>query len=134
MRRFLHLIRERHGVAEALACIEEIWRRDDTVKNLTNFFRTVFKIEGNDVETMAQWFDIWYELTGIEAIWLERSKTNARWKVTKCPWKLGYDDISDWCKIWGDIIAETINPKITSERPTGMCASDPYCEFRYRIE
>lgn len=106
----------------------------DRIKNLTNFFLTTFKIEGNDCETNAKWWDIWYELMGFESTWLERKKTINRTKITKCPVKTEYKDISDWALTFCDIIAKTINPKATVERPKAMCAGDPHCEYIVRLE
>ena len=131
---FMYAIREEYGADAALKIIERLYKMDDRVKNLVNFIKDVFKIEGNDVETIAQWIDIWDELTGIEATWLERSKTFARGKITKCPWKTGYKDLSDYVLIWFNIVVKTINPKIACERPKGMCAGDPYCEYIYKLE
>ena len=106
----------------------------DRIKNLTNFFLTTFKLEGNDCETIGKWWDIWNELMGQETIILERSKTINRARITKCPVKTEYKDINEWDLIFNNIVAKTINPKITVERPKGMCAGDPYCEFIYKIE
>ena len=131
---FLYVVRERHGAAEALACIERLFKMDDRAKNLTNFIKTVFKIEGNDADTMADWFKIYHEILGTESTTLELSKTNYRKKITKCPFQTGHKDVSDWCNIWSDIVYKTINPKATQERVKSMCAGDPYCEFVIKIE
>ena len=131
---FMYVVRERHGAAEALACIERLFKMDDRTKNLTTFIKTVFKIEGNDADTIADWFETYHEVTGSESTVLEQSKTFIRRKITKCPFQTGHKDLSDWCKIWGDIVIKTINPKATLERPKAMCAGDPYCENICRIE
>jgi hypothetical protein len=130
---FLYVIREKHGAAEALELIERLFKMEDRVKNLTNTVKTIFKIEGNDIETWAQWLETWWEICGIEGTTLERSKTLLRTKITKCPWKTGYKDI-DWVLIWFNIVHKTINPKITLERPNGMCAGDQHCEYVWKIE
>lgn len=131
---FLYALRNKYGAAEAKKIVEMVYRMDDRVKNLTNFLRTVFKIEGNDVEAIAKWWDVWYECTGFEFTWLERTKTYNRMKITKCPWKTGYKDIGDWCLIWCSIVYNTLNPKATLKQTKGMCAGDPHCEFITRIE
>ena len=130
----MYEIREKYGAAEALEIFERFYKRDDRTKNLTNMLRTIFKIEGNDIEAINKWFNIWGELCEQEATTLGRSKTLWRYKITKCPWKTVYKDISDWCKIWCDIVVKTINPKATQERPIEMCAGDPYCEYVWKIE
>ena len=131
---FLYVIRERYGAAEALACFKRFFEMDDRIRNMTNFLKTVFKIEGNDVETITDWLVVWYEIFGFEYDVLERSKTFSRIKITKCPWKTGYKDVGVWCNIWSDIVYTTINPKATPERPKGMCAGDPYCDIIIKIE
>lgn len=131
---FMYIVREKFDATTALELIESYFKRDDRVKNLTKFIKDVFRIEGNDAETMAQWWGVWWEITGMEGTWLERSKTMSRAKITKCPWKTGYNDISNWCLIYVDIIVKTINPKIAYERPKGMCAGDSYCEYVYKLE
>ena len=131
---FMHAIREEYGAAAALKLYEKMSKEGDRVKNFANAITTVFKLEGNDAETIAKWQSIFSELTGIEYTWLERSKTLARVKVTKCPWKTEGKDISDWPLIFLGISHKTINPKATIERPKGMCAGDPYCEYIYKIE
>lgn len=131
---FLYVIREEFNAVTALKLIEILFKRDDRVKNLTNFIKNVFKIEGNDIEALNQWFDIYHELTGFESTTLEQSETSYRNKITKCPFKTGYKDVGDWCKIWCNIVYTTINPKATFERLKGMCAGDPYCEFVNKIE
>ena len=134
MKGFLYVIRERHGAAEAYACAERLFEMDDRMKNLTNFLKTVFKIEGNDAETIMDWLVIWYEIHRFEYHVVERSKTISRNTVTKCPFKTGYKDIGEWCTIWANFVLTTINPKATIERLKGMCAGDPYCEFINKIE
>ena len=131
----LTLTRENYGAEAALERYERFCKIDDRVKNVTNTIRTVFKIEGNDAETIGQFFDIWAELTDQEVIILERSKTINRIKYIKCPWSTpDPKDISDWSIIYVDIINKAINPTATVERPKGMCAGDPYCEYVTIIE
>jgi hypothetical protein len=131
---FMYEIRERYGAASALEIHESLNKRDGRIKNTTQTLKNVFKIEGKDCETIREWFDIWWELLGIEFTWLERSKTIARFKVTKCPWKTGYQDIGDWSFNLFNIVAKTINPKTIFERPKAMCNGDPHCEYVYKIE
>ena len=131
---FFYVIREEFGAETALRLYDRLCTMDDRIKNMTNFLKTVFKIEGNDAETIADWLVIWYEIFGFEYDVLERSKTISRIKITKCPWKTGYKDVGEWCTIWGDLVYTTINPKATQERPKGMCAGDPYCELINKIE
>ena len=107
---------------------------DDRVKNLTNTLLTIFKLEGNDVETIAKWWDIYGTLCGHEASWLERSETIARGKITKCIWKTEPKDLSDKCIIISGMINQALNLKATNERLKGMCAGDPYCEYVTKIE
>ena len=131
---FMYEIREECGAATTLKIYENLNKRDDRIKNVTKNIKEVFKIEGNDAETIAKWIDIWDELVGVEGNWLERSKTIAGIKVTKCPFKTVYKDVSDWCRIWQNIVVKTINNKVTSKRPQSMCAGDPYCEYISKIE
>jgi hypothetical protein len=131
---FMYVIRERHEAAETYACVEKFFEMDDRMKNLTNFLKTVFKIEGNDAETIIDWLVVWYELLGFEYDVLERSKTINRHRVFQCPFKTRYKDIGEWCTIWTDFVYRTINPRATHKRPKGMCAGDPYCEIITKIE
>ena len=132
---FMYEIREECGAATALKIYESLNKRDDRIKKMTQTLKDVFKIEGNDAETIAQWNEIYSELTGIEGTWTERSKTISRVKVTKCPFKTEPKDISGWSpNFLANIVVKTINPKATVERPKAMCAGDPYCEYIYKIE
>ncbi len=131
---YLYAIREKYGAAAALEMYEMVNKMGDRAKNFTNTIRTIFNLEGNDAETIGQFFDIWAELTDQEVIILERSKIVNRIKYIKCPYKTEPKDISDWCKIFGNIVNKTINPTAILERPKGMCAGDSYCEFVWRIE
>jgi hypothetical protein len=131
---YLYEIREKYGAAAALEIYEKLIKRDDRMKNLANLLLKIFKIEGNDAETIAKWWDIYWELTGIEGTWLERSKKIARCKITKCPFKYKYEDLSDCSLILNSIITRTINPKATTKRPKGKCAGDPYCEYVHKLE
>jgi hypothetical protein len=92
---WLYVVREEFGADTALRLYEKIMKMDDRVKNLTNTLLKAFKIERNDAETIAKWIDIYYSLAGFEYTWLERSKTIAKVKITKCLWKTEYKDISD---------------------------------------
>ena len=134
LKSYHYLIREKYGADAALEMYERSCTMDNRVKNFTKTLLQIFNLEGNDAETIKQWFEIWAELIGQESITLELSKTSSRVKITKCPYKTEPKDISDWCKIFTDIVYKTINPKATLERPKGMCAGDPYCEFVTGIE
>ena len=132
---FLYAIREEYGADAALKIAEKMWKFKDRLKNMVNTFLNVFKIEGNDCETIGGFWDVYWEITGIEAIILERSKTYTEVKVTKCPWSTpDPKDINVWCEIWANTINKSINPKSSSKRPKGMCAGDPYCEHITRLE
>jgi len=133
-RRFLYAIREEYGAAKALEMYEKTTKMDDSTKNLANTLLTIFKIEGNDAETIGKWHEIFHELVGFESTVLERSKTINRYKVTKCPLKPAYRDLSGWCLIGANIVEKTINSKATLERPKALCEGDPYCEFITKIE
>ena len=126
--------REKHGAAAALEFYEGVWKRDDRVKNLTTTIKDVFKIEGNDIVAIKKWYDIFLELQGIEGTTLEQSKTLWRNRINKCAWQTDPKDISDWILIFMNIVVKTINPKATVERPKGICAGDPYCEYIYKLE
>ena len=130
----IYEIREKYGAAAALEIYESFNKRYDRIKKMTNNIKNAFKIEGNDAETIGQWWDIWWELTGYEGILLERSKTINRVKVTKCPWKTEPKDLGAWALIFTNIVIKTINPRATMERPKAMCAGDPYCEYIYKVE
>ena len=132
---FLYEIREEYGAAKALEIYERLNRRDDRIKNMAHTLKDAFKIEGNDMLAIAKWFDIQWELMGIDAIIIERSNTINTVRIPEgCAWKTGYQDISDWVMIFMRKIAKTLNPRCTVERPKGMCAGDPYCEYITRIE
>ncbi len=131
----LHLLNERFGSVIALEIAEELWKYKDRIKNMTNTLKDVFKIEGNDIEAIVNWWNLWFEHVGIEATWLEVTSKIARWKINVCPWSTpDPEDISGWCVIFCSVIIKTLNPKATIERPKGMCAGDPYCEHVMRIE
>ena len=134
LKAWLHVIRREYGAATALKLYEETCKIGDRTKKLTNLILTIFKLEGNDAETIGEWWEIWWECCGGEITTLERSKTINRIRITKCPWKTEPKDIGDWCVIWSNIITKTINPKATFERPKGMCAGDPYCESIVKVE
>ena len=131
---FLYAIREKYGAAASLEIYERVCTMDDRVRKLTKSLLDVFQLKGNDIETTGNWFKIFWELTGWEYTWLEQSNKMSRVKITKCPFKTEPKDISDWAKIFNYIVTKTINPKINLERPKGMCAGDPYCEYVWNIE
>ncbi|WP_287583750.1 hypothetical protein [Candidatus Borrarchaeum sp.] len=134
LKAYHYAIREKYGADAALEIYERISTMDDRAKKGTQTLLNIFNLEGNDIETIRKWWEIWWELIGIEGTWLEQSKTCLRNKITKCPYKTEPKDISDWALIFCDINAKTINPKATCERPKGMCARDPYCEYVWIIE
>jgi len=131
---FLEFVRDEYSGDAALKLYEKFCKENDRIKHLTEIILNAFKLEGNDAETMGKWMETWSELTGIESEWLEQSPTSWRSKVTECPWKTKGKDISDWSLIFTDIVAKTINPKLTVERPKAMCAGDPYCDYIYKME
>ena len=97
-RGFLYAIREEYGPAAALKIYEKVCKMDDRIKNLINRILTIFKIDGNDAEAIAECWDIWCELASFKHTWIERSKTIARTKVTECLFKTQPKDISNWAK------------------------------------
>ena len=132
---FMLAIRERHGSAEALEIHEQVCKMDGRIKNMTNTLKEVFKIEENDIEAMVKWWDIYWEIAGIEGTWPEVNKTHYRIRITKCPWSTpDPKGISGWSIIYVGMINQALNPKATTERPKGMCAGDPHCEYIVRIE
>ncbi|WP_287583752.1 hypothetical protein [Candidatus Borrarchaeum sp.] len=131
---WLYAVREECGAATTLKIFERVQKLGDRVKHFTNFLLTTFKLEGNDIETIIDWWDIWWELCGIEGTSLLQSQTFARSEITQWPFKTEHKDISDWCKIFTNIVINTINPKATFERPRSMCAGDSYCEYVMKIE
>jgi hypothetical protein len=131
---FLYEIREEYGAAKALKIYERLCKRDDRVRNMTKGILTAFNIEGNDADTIGKWWEIWSEINDQEYIMLEQSKTIRRSKITKCPWKTGLKDISEWALKFNNIVIKTINPKATVERPKAMCEGDPHCEYVWKIE
>ena len=134
LKAYHYTIREKYGPEAALEIYERTCKMDDRLKNFTNSILKAFELEGNDAETIINWWDIWWELCGIEGTSLLQSQTFARSEITKCPFKTEHKDISDWCKIFTNIVINTINPKATFERPRSMCAGDSYCEYVMKIE
>ena len=132
---FMRAIRTKFDAATALELYEMVCKMDDRNKKMTMTLKDVFNIEGNDINTIMTWWEIFYELVGVEATWLEMTKTIARLKITECPWSTpDPKDINGWEIIFNSLITKTINPKATVERPKAMCAGDPYCEYVWRIE
>lgn len=132
---FLFSIREKYGGPAALEIYDMLEKKFDRIKDMSKFLREVFKIEGNDMETIMTWWEVFYELVGVEATWLEVTKTLTRIKITKCPWSTkDPEDINDWELRFNRIVSQTINPKVTVERPKAMCAGDPYCEYIWELE
>ena len=131
----MYVIREKFGAATALEIAERFWKYDDRIKNMTITLKDVFKIEGNNIEAIQKWWETYWEITGMEGTWLEVTKTYYKLRITKCPWSIpDPKDISGWSKILVGIINKAINQKATTERPKGMCAGDPHCEYIVRIE
>jgi len=132
---FMYVIREKFGAATALELAEKMWKFDDRNKKMAKTLKDVFNIEGNDIKAIMTLWEIFYELVGVEATWLEVTETSTRIKITKCPWsKPDPKDISDWEQIFNTIVSKTINPKVTVERPKAMCAGDPYCEYIHKLK
>lgn len=132
---FMYEIREEFGAATALKIYEKLNKRNDRIKRMTKTFMEVFKLEGNDAETIGRFLDIYTGIIGSDSTTIERSKTISRARVTKCAWKTEPTDISSWCpNLLISLIVETINPEATIERPKGMCAGDPYCEWIFKTE
>ncbi|MFX1520175.1 MAG: hypothetical protein ACFFCD_09680 [Promethearchaeota archaeon] len=131
---FLYAIRKEYGAVAALEIYETVTKMDDRVRNMTKSLMKIFKIEGNDIEKIEKFYDIWWDITGAESSWLERSKTSITQRITECPFKTEPKDISEWDLIFPNIVVKTINPMAAVERPKSMCAGDPYCEFIYKIE
>ena len=132
---FMYVIREKFGAATALELAERMWLFDDRVKKMTELILNIFNIEGNDIKALMKWWEIFYEIVGVEATWLEVTKTYARIKITKCPWSTpDPKDISDWDIILPSVINKTINPKATVERLKAMCAGHPNCEYIHKID
>lgn len=132
---FMHALQERDGGEATLKLYEKVCKEGDRVKNLTNTIMKNFNIEGNDLDAIKKWHEIWWELAGVEgATSVERTETFERIKITGCPWDTQSKDISDWYLIFGDIVVGTINPKASFERVMGKCAGDPHCEYVFRLE
>ena len=110
------------------------WTEIVKVKGDLRYRHEMIKIEGNDAEAIAKIWDIYCELMRAEYTVPELSKTIYRLMFTKCPHKTGYKDINEWNLIFMRYIAKGVNPKATVERPKGMCAGDPYCEYVHKIE
>ena len=134
LRGFFYAIREEYGAAAALKIYEKVCKMDDRIKNLVNRILTIFKVDGNDAEAIAECWNIWCELASFKHTWIERSKTIARAKITECLFKTQPKDISNWCKIFGNLIGKSVNTRAYIERPKRMCAGDPYCEYVWKIE
>jgi hypothetical protein len=131
---WLYALREKFGAAAAVDIYERFNEMGARIKNWTNTIRTIFKLEGNDCETIGKCWELWHMLGGQEFTVLERSKTIDRQRITKCPWKTEYKNISEWCNRFNPVIGRTINPKATWEMYSCMCAGDPYCEAVVKIE
>jgi len=131
---FLSLISEEFGADATYKLYERFCKENDRIKHLVEIIQNVFKIDGNDLDAVGKWWDIFYELYGTEAQDLEQSTTLTRNKITKCPWKIEGKGIDDWCMIFSDIVYETINPKATIEKVKGMCNGDSYCEFVSKLK
>ena len=131
---WLYALREKYGAVEAIGIYEMFNEMGDRVKNITNTIRTIFKLEGNDCETIGKCWDIWHELAGQDTNILERSKIINKWRIIKCPFQTEYKDISNWCNRFDHVVGSTINPNATWEMITCMCAGDPYCECIVKLE
>jgi len=131
----MYEIREKDGATAALEFHERIWKREDRVKNMTATLKEVFKIEGNDIEAIKKWWEIYWELIGTEGTTVELSETLWRSRIpVGCAWKTEPEDISEWMVIFADMVGKTINPKYTLERTKAMCEGDPYSEYVGKIK
>ena len=131
----IYEFRKRFGGVATLEFVESVWKREDRVKKMTTTLKDVFKIEGNNIETLQTWWKIYNELLGMNFTILELSKTHSRVRYpTGCAWVTEPEDISDWFFIFSNIINTTINPKATMERVKGICEGEPYCEYVWKIE
>lgn len=132
---FLYSIRTKFDAATSLEIYEMACKLDDRVKNMTMTLKDVFKIEGNGIEAISRWFEIWFELIGWEITWYERSKTISRFECPiGCAWMTKPEDLSEWVLIFYNIAAKTINPSAFIERPKGKCAGDSSCEYIIKIK
>ena len=132
---FIYEIREECGAATTLKIYENIQRRDDRAKKAAKTIKEVFKIEGNDIEAIQRWWEIYWELLEIQGIVVELSKTYARVRFPMgCAWKTDPKDIKDWFLILGNIFTKALNPKAKLERIKGMCDGDSFCEYVTTIE
>ena len=132
---FMYEIREEFGAATALKIYEKFNKKYDRIRNMTNNIKDVFKIEGNDIEAIEKWWDIWNEILGNQCTTIELSRTFLKTRLpTGCAWKTDPKDIKDWFLILGTIVNKTLNPKATFERIKGMCDGDSYCEYVTTIE
>lgn len=132
---FMYEIREECGAATTLKIYENIQNRDDRIKKTTKTIKDVFKIEGNDIEAIQKWWDIWNELLGNEFTTIELSKTFLKTRLPMgCAWKTEPKDIKDWFLILSNIITNALNPKAKIERIKGMCDGDSHCEYVTTIE
>ena len=84
LKAYLYVTREEFGAATALKLYEKICKIDDREKRVTHSLVDIYKIEGNDAETIADWFDIWGELQGREGHVVEQSKTICRSNPSNC--------------------------------------------------
>ncbi len=135
LRAFLYAIREEYGADAAVRIKERIDNMSDRVKEgFVKPILEIFKIDGDDAETIGAVFDVWGEVCGQEGVILERSETVNRIKYTKCPWKTEPKDLSGWCNSFNIIVGKTVTPKVAFEPIKLMCAGDPHCEFVWKIE
>jgi hypothetical protein len=109
---FLYAIREKYGADASLELYERVCTMDDRVRKLTHSILDVFQLKGNDIETITNWFRIFWELTGYDITLLEQSNKMSRVKITKYPFKTEPEDLSNWPKIFTFIVTKTINPRI----------------------
>ena len=56
----MRLLREKYGPATALELAEGFWRYDDRIPKMTLHLKNIFKIEGNDLEAIINWWNIWF--------------------------------------------------------------------------
>ena len=56
---FISAIRERYGAAAALEMYDKVMKMEDRIKNMTITIKNGFQLQGNDAETIGEWFDIY---------------------------------------------------------------------------
>jgi hypothetical protein len=132
---FMYEIRTKFDAATALEIYEMVQKRDKRVENMVNALKDVFNIEGNGIEAISTFLQIWFELTGWEVTWFDQLKTFIRFKCPLgCAWMTKPEDLSEWFLVISNIFVKSINPKAIIVRHIGMCAGDSSCEYIIKLE